>query len=175
MEKVGIWICCAAVAVVAAAAVIFSVSKKKERRAAKKSDAPDIRPMIKYFKGQCNSFRLVAVKPRNIESCESVFMYADNVFEFHAESDLKQWWNGFAADRNHWDLKTYRRKAKELLSLLRDYGVVSSTEKTVRWNDAASRYYMPFEDVEYGELCNVNQPYWMYEDDIFEQGLVSKQ
>ncbi len=175
MEMVGNWIYWVPVAVVSACVIIILVVKMlKPNNIVRNADAPDIGPMIKYFKGQCNSFRLVASKPRSIESCEKVFNYADKVFEFHAEDDLKVWWNGFTDDRNHWDLTIYRRKAGELLSLLQDSGVIPSTEKTVRWNDDTSRYYIPFEDIENGDICTVIQPYWMYDDDIFEQGLVSK-
>lgn len=174
MEAAGNWICWALFAVGSVCAIMFVGIMIKRKKNAKGADAPDIRPMIKYFKGQCNSFRLVAVKPRSMENCEKVFRYADKVFEFHAEDDLKKWWNDFADDRNHWDLTIYRRKAEELLSLLQDYGVTPSTEKTVRWNDDTPKYYIPFEDIGNGDVCNVIQPYWMYDDDIFEQGLVSK-
>lgn len=131
-------------------------------------------PIIKYFKGQCNSFKIVAEKPRNIENCEKTFKYADDVINFHADGNLKEWWNLFSNARNQWDLALYSEKAKQILSMLYDSGVISSSEHIIEWNENTSKHYIPFDDIEEGDICNVIYPYWKYQDEIFEQGIVSK-
>lgn len=140
----------------------------------KKEEIPSFSPIIKFFKGQCNAFKIVAQKPRSLENCEKIFEYADNVIEFHADDKLKMWWNGFASERKQWDLMQYKEKATLMLSVFRKSGVIASTELIITWNENASKHYMPFDDIETGDICNVIQPCWIYQNEIFEQGLVSK-
>lgn len=144
------------------------------KRRQKKDDVPSLIPIIGYFKGQCNSFRIVAEKPDRIQKCEKVFEYADKVFEFHADDVLKNWWKNFSDDRNQWNVTIYSKKAEQLLYLLRSSGVVPSTEKQIVWDADASERYIPYDDVEDGDLCNVIQPCWTYRNELFEQGLVSR-
>ena len=139
-----------------------------------KEETPSLSPILKYFKGQCNSFRIVAEKPRSPENCEKIFDYADNVIQYHADNSLKEWWKGFAGDRTQWDLALYQKKAGRMLYMLCASGVVPSTERIITWNEDASKHYMPFDDIETGDVCHVIQPYWIYQHEIFEQGLVSK-
>ncbi len=140
----------------------------------REEDTPSLTPIISYFKGQCNSFKIVAEKPRNIENCEKVFEYADKVINFHADKTLKKWWNNFTNDRNQWDLALYSKKAKQVLDLLREAGVIRATEQIIKWDDNASKHYMPFDDIKNGDTGIVIHPCWIYQNDIFEQGLVSK-
>lgn len=136
--------------------------------------APSFAPIIKNFKGQCNSFTMVANSPRNIDYCEQVFGYADKILEFHGNDEIKKWWLSFAKDRNHWDLAVYSNKAKKILTIIREAGVTPSTEKILKWNEDASLHYIPFDELETDDTCNVIQPCWIYQNEIFEQGLVSK-
>ena len=135
---------------------------------------PSFTSIIKYFKGQCNSFRMVANTPRNIDSCEKVFEYADKVIEFHGNDDIKNWWFSFAKDRNQWNIELYSDKAKRMITMIQKTGVTPSTEKILKWNEEASLHYMPFDEIEIDDICNVIQPCWIYQNEIFEQGLVSK-
>lgn len=145
-----------------------------EKEDIRREELPSLKSIIKYFKGQCNSFRMIAVKPRSMESCEKTFDYAENVINFHADGGLKEWWKTFAGDRIKWDLELYKAKAGLILSMLHASGVVSSMEQFITWNEDASKHYIPFDDLETGDVCQVIQPCWIYNDEIFEQGLVAK-
>lgn len=135
---------------------------------------PSLVPIIKYFKGQCNSFRMLSDKPVSANYREDVFNYADKVMEYHASDELKKWWKIFINDRNQWDEMFYKEKAKQIVMMIREAGVTPSTEKVIEWNENAELHYVPYDDITDGDICDVIHPCWIYKNEIFEQGLVSK-
>lgn len=136
--------------------------------------SPSLTPIIKYFKGQCNSFRTISDKSVSENYCKNVFNYADKVMEYHATEELKKWWKNFINDRNQWDEMFYKEKAKQIVMMIREAGVTPSTEKVIEWNENAELHYLPYDDITDGDICDVVHPCWIYQNEIFEQGLVSK-
>ena len=184
MEEIQIIILCgfAFVAIGAFVYLFFeffknSNSSKKETKTSDEiieETFPLLNPIIYYFRGQCNSFKNVVETFSDIQRCEDVFRYTEKVIHFHADETLKKWWEMNFNLRVQWDLVFYKIKAKQFIITLNHAGVVSSTEQIIEWDETSSTYYIPFDNIKKGDICNVIQPYWEYENEIFERGLVIK-
>ena len=77
-------------------------------------------------------------------------------------------------DRNSWDVILYKNKAKEILNILIKCGVHSHEEKEFIWSNEYSKKYNKLSQVQSGQECMVVAPYWIYNGDIFEKGLVKE-
>lgn len=121
-----------------------------------------------YFSGSMNALSNL-VEIFNIKNADLTFENIEQIIGLHGDEGDKK---SFVNDRSEWDERLYREKAHELLNLFRGYGIEQSKEKHVKWDAESAKRYRKTEKMEVGQECEVVAPYWIYEGDIFERGVV---
>jgi len=126
---------------------------------------------VKYFSGNMNALRNISLKP-DLSLAKITFDNIQKTIEVKGTDEIKSWYYEFGKDRNSWDVILYKNKAKEILNILIRCGVHSHEEKEFIWNNECSKKYNKLSQVQSGQECMVVAPYWIYNGDIFEKGLV---
>lgn len=123
---------------------------------------------LEYFSGSMNALSDI-VSDFNKDNADLTFGNIEQLIDLHGnESDKKS----FVNDRNDWDERLYKEKAKDLLSLFQGYGIAPSEEKNTVWEARTADRYRKSAKMEVGQKCEVVAPYWTYKGDIFEKGVV---
>lgn len=131
----------------------------------------DILSIIKYFNGCLNS--LNDIVNSDADGTERVtFENLHQIINAHGSNELKKWFISFASDRNQWDIELYKDKASKMLEIFRKCGINRSCEVKVKWNEQTSKHYKKISKIDDGQICEVLAPCWIYQNEIFEQGLV---
>ncbi len=106
---------------------------------------------------------------------------AENVFENltltikHSDSLLiKDWWNNFIANNAEWGADIYVSKASELLEMFKSIGVNQGGIEDVVINDSIRDKYAVMDELADGEIGKVSMPYWEYNGNIVEKGILIK-
>lgn len=127
--------------------------------------------MLKYFNGDMGALLSIVNDPV-IEEGSVVFENIGLTIDSHGGELLKSWFSTYTNDRNTWDSILYKDKAAKLLDMLKQCGIQPSTELKVTWDENTAKHYRRLTKIEVGDVCEVLSPCWIYEDKIFEQGLV---
>lgn len=144
----------------------------------KKKDTTDVilselKSKIKYFSGCMNALRDITINP-DLSLSKVTFDNIKQVVEVQGTDEIKKWYFNLEKDRNSWDVILYKNKAKEILNILIKCGVHSHEEKEFTWSNEYSKKYNKLSQVQSGQECMVVAPYWIYNGDIFEKGLVKE-
>lgn len=152
------------------------VLKNKENKEHKEKDMTDVnlselKYMIEYFKGCMNALRDITINP-DLSLSKVTFDNIKQIIEIQGTDEIKKWYFNLEKDRNSWDVILYKNKAIEILNILIRCGVHSHEDKEFIWNNEYSKKYNRLSQIQLGQKCMVVAPYWIYNDDIFEKGLV---
>ncbi|MDD6783813.1 MAG: hypothetical protein PUD79_04555 [Prevotellaceae bacterium] len=128
---------------------------------------------IKHFSGTMNSLCDIINGSSELYIAEINFNNLEQIIAARNNEELKKWFSIFSKDRNTWDIVLYKDKATEIMNILLKCGIRSQNEKTITWsNQSIKKYYKPT-SVQPGQECIVEAPYWTYNGEIFEKGLVT--
>lgn len=132
---------------------------------------PELKSKIKYFSGSMNALREITINP-DLSLSKVTFDNLKQVIEVKGTDEIKKWYFNLEKDRNSWDIMLYKNKAKEILNMLIRCGVHSSEQKEFVWENEYLKKYNRLSQVQSGQECIVVAPYWIYNEEIFEKGLV---
>lgn len=106
---------------------------------------------------------------------------AENVFENltltikHSDSVLiKDWWKNFIANNAEWEKDIYISKASELLRMFKSIGVHQGGTDDVVIDDSVRDKYAIMDNLVNGDVGKVSTPYWEYNGNIVEKGILIK-
>ncbi len=131
----------------------------------------DIIAIIKFFKGFMNPLLDIS-KESDAENANIVFDNLSQVIDGHGSPLLKDWFFNIEKDRKDWDETVYIEKAGQILKVFRKCGITPSAEIKVKWNEDTGKHYKKVGRIEQGEIADVVAPCWIYNNDLFEQGVV---
>lgn len=137
-----------------------------------KDISPELKRIVKYFSGNMNALRDVSIKP-DMSLAKVTFDNIQQIIDVQGSSEIKKWYNAFGKDRNSWGVVLYKDKAKEIMNLLIKCGVYIQEEKDFVWENDFSKRYNKLSQIQSGQECKIVAPYWMYNGEIFEKGLVT--
>ena len=132
-----------------------------------------IKPIIKFFGGFMNSL-LGVIRDYDAENANVTFKNFKQVINAHGSEKLKKWYYELENDRNTLDEAFYKSKATELLNILKKCGVNRSFEIKGEWNTIAEQHFRKIGPMEYGQLYEVLEPCWIFENEVLEKGLVRR-
>lgn len=128
-------------------------------------------PKLKHFSGSMNALQDI-ITDTDIVFANVTFENISQIIDAHGSERVKEWFSVLSNDRNKWDKDLYKDRATEMLKLLRSCGISQSKERELQWNEEAAKRYRKLSKIEIGQQCKVVAPYWIYENNIFEKGLV---
>lgn len=132
----------------------------------------EFKRIIKYFAGNMNALYDISINP-DLSLARITFENIQQIMAVKGSDMLKKWYSDFAKDRNSWDLGLYKNKASELLNILKKCGICPhEEEKEFVWDDEFLKKYNRLIMIQPGQKCTVVAPYWIYNGEIFEKGLV---
>lgn len=126
---------------------------------------------IKYFSGVMNALWDVAMNP-DLSFLKITFDNIEQIINVKGTDEMKTWYSNFGKDRNAWDIVLYTDKAKEMMDILIKCGICPHKEKELVWDDEFLKKYNRLSQIQPGQECLVVAPYWVYNGEIFEKGLV---
>lgn len=126
---------------------------------------------IKLFSGSMNALYDI-IQDFDAESANFTFNNISKIIEYHTNENVKKWYYSFSKDRKQWDERLYKDKAKEILNLFETCGIHKSKESIIKWNEEYTKFYRRLSQIEDGQNCIVKAPYWIYQNDVYEKGLV---
>ena len=124
---------------------------------------------LKSFAGSLNSLEDIANKDFDASFAQITFDNIEQIIRFYGAENDK---NRFIHDRKGWGEALYKDKARELLVVIKSYGVSPVKEDEVVWDKALLTRYMRITSVNEGQTCEVVAPYWTFSGEIFEKGVV---
>lgn len=124
---------------------------------------------LKSFSGSLNSLSDIVHKDFDASFAQVTFDNVEQIIRFYGDENDK---NRFVHDRNGWGEVLYKVKARELLDVIKGYGVTPVKEDEVVWDKALLAQYMRLTPVEEGQTCEVVAPYWVFSGEVFEKGIV---
>lgn len=127
--------------------------------------------IIKYFTGNMNALRDISINP-DLSLARVTFENIQQIMEVKGSDMLKEWYSGFVKDRNSWDVLLYKDKASALLNILEKCGINPHEEKEFVWDNDSATKYNRLVQIQPGQKCTVVAPYWIYNGEIYEKGLV---
>ena len=131
----------------------------------------ELKPSISYFKGYMNSLWQIS-QHYEPSFARLTFDGLQKVINLHCTSYVQEWYADLTRQRNNWGAKAYKLHADVLIDIFKDCGVHHQQEELHHWRvDCIDRYQIQCK-LEDGSPCRVIAPYWMYEDKIYERGLV---
>lgn len=132
----------------------------------------EIKKMIKHL-GGCMNTLTDLVEEGDVDEGNILFTNFEQIIIAHGSDELKKWFSTFTKDRKQWGCDLYKSKSSEMLELLKRCGVRKSTELKIRWDKFAQRHYRKLDSsIQDGQVCVVVAHCWIYENDVFEKGLV---
>lgn len=131
----------------------------------------EIISIIHFFKGFMNSLLDIS-KGLDSENANIAFDNMSQVIAGHGSPLLRDWFFNIEKDRKVWDETVYIEKAGQILKVFRKCGITPSAEIKVKWNEEAERHYKKIGRIEQGEIVEVVAPCWIYNNKLFEQGIV---
>ena len=137
-----------------------------------KDISPELKRIVKYFSGNMNALRDVSIKP-DLSLAKVTFDNIQQIIDVQGSSEIKKWYNAFGKDRNTWGVVLYKDKAKEIMNLLIECGVHIQEENDFVWENDFSKRYNKLSQIQSGQECKIVAPYWIYNGEIFEKGLVT--
>ena len=129
--------------------------------------------MLKYFSGDMNVLEELANDPNPTEG-NIIFNNVQQTISVHGSEMLKNWFSQFENDRKSWDATLYSEKARQMLSMLMQCGIIKREEDRVIWNKQTELCYRKMEEIEYGQECEVIDSCWELDGKVFEKGIVKK-
>ncbi len=127
---------------------------------------------LKHFSGTMNSLYDIINGSSELYIAKINFDNLEQIIAARHNEELIKWFSVFTKDRNSWDIVLYKDKATEIMNILMECGIHSHNEKEISWsNESVKKYYKPT-SVQLGQICIVEAPYWIYNEEIFEKGLV---
>ena len=133
----------------------------------------EIKPVIKFLGGFMNSL-LGVTQEYDAETANVTFKNLKQVINGHGSEKLKKWYDGLENDRNALDEAFYKSKATELLNILKKCGVNRSFEIKGEWNTIAEQHFRKIGPIEYGQLYEVLEPCWIFENEVLEKGIARR-
>lgn len=130
-----------------------------------------LKPSIKYFSGSMNALMAVAKDP-DFTFADNTFTNISQIVSIKCDEKVKEWYSVLEKDRIAWNLSQYSKKAQEVLIILKKCGVQSYKESVINWGNSYSAKYNKLKAVSDGQECEVVDPYWLYNGQVFEKGLV---
>ena len=124
---------------------------------------------LKSFSGSLNSLEDIVGKDFDASFAKITFDNIEQIICFYGDDNDK---NRFIHDRKGWGEALYKDKARELLEVIKSYGVSPVKEDEVVWDKALLTRYMRITSVNEGQTCEVVAPYWTFSGEIFEKGVV---
>lgn len=134
--------------------------------------ARKLKPYLKYFSGRMNPLRRIQNDEYDSAYASMVFDGISKTIRLNCPELFRDWFSVFEKDRIEWDEALYKKKAKELLDILKNCGVQSSDESISQWSDDVFDRYQVVSEIKDGQACEMIDPYWIYEGEVFERGLV---
>lgn len=126
---------------------------------------------LKYFSGYINPLYRV-LSEDNIIYADKIFNGLSKILRLNCPEFYKEWSRIFENDRSGWNETLYKSKTKELFKSLKFLGLKKSDETFDKWSNDKFEYYQVESDIEEGQSYEVIAPYWMYDGEVFERGLV---
>lgn len=127
--------------------------------------------ILKYFSGNMNALRDMSINP-NLSLAKITFDNIQQIIDVKGTSEIKKWYSVFGKNRDSWGVVSYKHKAKEMMNLLIKCGVHIQEEKDFVWENESSKKYNKLSKIQPGQECKIVAPYWSYNGEIFEKGLV---
>lgn len=124
---------------------------------------------LKSFSGSLNPLADIANKDFDASFAQIIFDNIEQIIRFHGDEDDKK---RFIHDRKGWGKALYKAKAREILDVIQSYRVTPVKEDEVVWDEALLAQYMRLTSVEKGQTCEVVAPYWVFNGEVFEKGVV---
>lgn len=150
----------------------YFLKNKGSKRNNTTNDIPSkLKSKIKYFSGSMNALRDITINP-DLSLSKVTFDNIKQIIDVQGTDEIKKWYFNFEKDRNSWDIVLYKDKAREIMNLLIKCSIHSYDEKEFVWDNESSKKYNKLTQVQPGQACTVVAPYWIYNGDIFEKGLV---
>lgn len=146
---------------------------QKQKNSATNNISSDFKQIVKYFSGNMNTLRDISTSPE-LSLAKVTFDNIQKIIEFKGSATIKNWYSFFEKDRNSWGVALYKDKAKEMMTILIDCGIhAQEEEQEFVWDNVSSKRYNKLSQIQLGEECRVVAPYWIYNGEIFEKGLVT--
>ena len=143
-----------------------------------KDISPELKRIVKYFSGNMNALRDVSIKP-DLSLAKVTFDNIQQIIDVQGSSEIKKWYNAFGKDRNTWGVVLYKDKAKEIMKD-DNYIIITKVNYPNNSNLVKERIYIDFSkrynklsQIQSGQECKIVAPYWIYNGEIFEKGLVT--
>ena len=105
--------------------------------------------------------------PNVFENLTLTIKYSDSVL-------IKDWWKNFIANNTEWGNEVYVSKASELLGIFKSIGVDQGGKDDVVIDDSVRDKYAIMDNLVNGEIGKVSTPYWEYNGNIVEKGVLIK-
>ena len=131
----------------------------------------ELKQIVKYFSGAMNALRDVSIEP-NLSLARVTFDNIQQIIDVRGTAEIKKWYYTFGKDRNSWGIILYKNKAKEIMNILIECGLHIQEEKDFVWENDSSKKYNRLSQIQPGQKCKIVAPYWIYNGEIFEKGLV---
>jgi hypothetical protein len=128
--------------------------------------------IVKCFSGNMNALRNISINA-DLSLAKITFDNIQKTVEVKGTEKIKKWYYVFGKDRNSWDEVLYKNKAKEVMKILIECGVHIQEEKDFVWENDFSKRYNKLSQIQSGQECKIVAPYWIYNGEIFEKGLVT--
>lgn len=139
---------------------------------ATKDISSEFKRIVKYFSGNMNALRDVSIKP-DLSLAKVTFDNIQQIIDVQGTAEIKKWYYDFGKDRNSWEGVLYKDKAQEIMNILIECGIHLNEEKDFIWNDESLTMYNRLSQIQPGQACKIVAPYWTYNGEIFEKGLVT--
>lgn len=131
----------------------------------------ELKPSVSYFKGYMNSLWQIS-QHYEPSFARLTFDGLQKVINLRCTPYVQEWYTDLTRQRNNWGAKGYKLHADVLINIFKDCGVHQQQEELCHWRaDYIDRYQIQCK-LEEDSPCRVIAPYWMYEDKIYERGLV---
>lgn len=134
---------------------------------------PHLKPIIKQFGGCMNPLCHIV---EHHDTSDTVILF-DNIFKIidaHGDTALQEWRNKFFVNFESWVEPDIYAKSEILVNLFKQCGITCVKESSVKWSEELIDRYNKLSALEDGQPCKVVAPYWLYENDVFEKGIIMK-
>lgn len=131
----------------------------------------ELKYILKYFTGSMNALREISMNP-DLSMAKVTFENIQQIIKVKGTDKLKEWYYCFEKDRNSWDIILYKNKAVEIMNIFIECGLCSCEDKDLIWDNESSKKYNKLSPIQLGQECIIVAPYWVYNGEVFEKGLV---
>lgn len=182
MKAEKVFIIVGVIAIVAIAGAIFykksSISKydnSKEGISPQPSTEEIKKELSRIIKKFYDNFgALLNIASGQTDMSENVFENLSLTIKHSDSIIIKNWWNNYIANQSEWGKDIYIIKASELLRIFKSIGINQGGAEDVVIDDSVREKYAVMDNLTNGETGKVSLPYWEYNGNIVEKGVLIK-